>query len=511
MKLHRLPLLITSFFALASCGSAVASSQTSEHTSSSAQEKQSSAKNSSSSSAEVSSSGVETFGEESSLTAEGSASSGEASTSSDVVSSSIESSYEDDSSSPSASSPSSSNGGVESSDETSLSEEFSSGSERAEISSGEKPSTGETFYSEGSSDAETTSLSPSSDTEPSSDYSKTEPSLDDDVSEESSSDDSSGDEVSSSDDLSSDSESSSSASLDGAETSEISSSVEEMPEVDEETKKSLGMTPVLSEDGKSLTYGLYPQTHVSDTSTVDSLNKLAAAEGDRWYLLGDEYYTKATADPCGSSPEFDDGTPISSETVYWFKCEPIKWDILKTEEDSYFLLSDRLLDVHRYNERYTGTKNGYYANNYKNSEIRAWLNGAFCNSAFSLDSSFVMETDVDNSASTTFRSSNSYACESTGDKVFLPSYQDLKNADYGFSTDYSTEDTARQCKTTDWARANSAACDYLYNGFYWARSPSPWDSDCASCVFHTGCLDSGGNVNYSFGAVRPCIVLQRNA
>ena len=289
----------------------------------------------------------------------------------------------------------------------------------------------------------------------------------------------------------------------------------EEEEEEEERRRNLGMTPVFSSDGKSVTYGLYPQTRVSDTSTVNSLNKLADAEGNGWCLLGDEYYAKAAANPCSSSYKFDDGTTISSGTVYWFRCEPIKWDILKADDDSYFLLSDKLLDAHRYNENYTGTKNGYYANNYENSEIRAWLNGAFCDSAFALDSSLVMETEIDNSASTTYSSSNSYACGSTDDKVFLPSYQDLKNADYGFSTDYSTEDTARQCKTTDWARANyaysSTSSSYYNNGYYWSRSPNPSNSYCASCVYSGGYLNSGSSVDSSYGAVRPCLKLRRTA
>ena len=291
-------------------------------------------------------------------------------------------------------------------------------------------------------------------------------------------------------------------------------------EDEEERRRGLGMTPVFSEDGKSLTYGLYPQTHVSEEtekSTVDSLNALTAAEaeGNGWYLLNGEYYAKATAKPCGSSYKFDDGTTIVRGTTYWFRCEPIKWDILKTEEGSYFLLSDRLLDAHRYNEYYEGEKNGYYANSYENSEIREWLNGAFYDSAFALDSSLVMETEVDNSASTTYSSPNSYACGKTTDKVFLPSYQDYKNADYGFSTSSSDYDAARRCKTTDWARANYAWCSisssYLYNGYYWTRSPNPSNSYRASRVDGGGYLASGISVNNSYSAVRPCLKLRRTA
>ena len=435
------------------------SSQTSEHVSSSAQEKQSSEKSlpesSKASSTEVVSSSVESSVEESS-------SLGDGSTSGDGLLSS-----------------------TASSDEISFSEEITSESEDADASSEDGSSNDEIPFSDCSSDVDATSDDqPSADEESSSDYSEAE------------------------------------LSSNAADSSEGSSPADGTSELYEKIKEKLGMTPVLSEDGKSLTYGLYPQTHVSEETekpTVDSLNAMTAAEaeGNGWYLLDGEYYAKAAANPYDSGYKFDDGTTISSGTTYWFRCEPIKWDILKTEEGSYFLLSDRLLDAHRYNEDYTGKKNGYYANSYENSEIRAWLNGTFYNSAFALDSSLVMETEVDNSASTTYSSSNSYACDATKDKVFLPSYQDYKNADYGFSTSYSDYDAARQCKTTDWARANyawsSTSSSYYNNGYYWTRSPDPSDSYCVSYVYYDGFLGSGFSVGFSCHAVRPCIALQRNA
>ena len=498
MKLHRMPLLITSLFVLASCGSAGVSSQTSEHVSSSAQEKQSSEKSlpesSKTSSTEVPSSSVESSGEESWSLGDGSTS-GDGLLSSDSVTPERDSSDEEtifsgyssnaDVTTEDYSSSEAELSSAASSDEISFSEEISSESEDADASSEDGSSNDEIPSSDCSSDIDGTSGDQhSADDEKSSDYSEAE------------------------------------LSSNAADSSEGSSPADGTSELYEKIKEKLGMTPVLSEDGKSLTYGLYPQTHVSEEtekSTVDSLNAMTAAEaeGNGWYLLDGEYYAKAAANSYDYGYKFDDGTAISSGTAYWFRCEPIKWDILKTEEGSYFLLSDRLLDAHRYNEDYTGKKNGYYANSYENSEIRAWLNGTFYNSAFALDSSLVMETEVDNSASTTYSSSNSYACDATKDKVFLPSYQDYKNADYGFSTSYSDYDAARQCKTTDWARANYALCStsssYYNNGWYWTRSPNPSDSCYASCVIYGGSLNSGNYVYGSCSAVRPCLKLRRTA
>ena len=251
--------------------------------------------------------------------------------------------------------------------------------------------------------------------------------------------------------------------------------------------------PTISTNSKQITYGIYPQTHVSDTTLLSTLNTLTTAESNGWYLYNNAYYAKLTANPYSSSYTFDDGTKIVSGTTYWFKCEPITWKILESNNGEYKLLSTVLLDAHRYDSS---------SNNYKNSEIRSWLNNEFYNTAFSLNNSYIQTTEVDNSASTTYSSTNSYACENTNDKVYLLSHQDYCNADYGFSTS-----TARQCKTTDYARANGAYRDTSFNnnGYYWTRSPSSSDSDYVGYVSHGGILGNHCYVLNTDYGVRPSL------
>ncbi len=280
-------------------------------------------------------------------------------------------------------------------------------------------------------------------------------------------------------------------------------------------QKALGILPDIDTSTNTLTYGLYPQTHVSDTALITELDKLTTTESNGWYFYNDAYYAKLSAKPYSNGYTFDDGTTIVSGTTYWFKCEPITWKILKTNNNEYTLLSNVLLDAHQYGEHYSGTKsktdyNGetveVYANNYKYSEIRTWLNTDFFNTAFALNNSYIQTTTVDNSASTTNYSSNQYACENTNDKVFLLSYQDYLNIEYGF-----TSNTARQCKATDYARANGAYyytnSPYKNNGWYWTRSPYSDSSNRASSVYDDGILDyySVGNTGSS---VRPSITIK---
>ena len=198
-----------------------------------------------------------------------------------------------------------------------------------------------------------------------------------------------------------------------------------------------GITPVYDSSTQTATYGLYPQTNVNDSDLISELNKLTATESNGWYLHEGEYYAKASATPFISGYKFDNGTTIVSGETYWFKCEPITWNVLSNNDGEYYLLSSVLLDAHCY---YNSTSNRtideqtVYPNNYEYCDIRAWLNNDFYNSAFALNNSNIQILAVDNSAPTTDSSDNSFVCRNTEDKVFLPSYQDYINSSYGFDT-----------------------------------------------------------------------------
>ena len=124
----------------------------------------------------------------------------------------------------------------------------------------------------------------------------------------------------------------------------------------------------------------------------------------------------------------------------------------------------------------------------------------FIDTAFVLGDSAVQLDTVNNSAITTDEGSASYACDNTTDKVFLPSYFDLKSGSHGFVNDTSASST-RICKTTDWSIARGVADDQNNNGYYWTRSPNytayndtehVWMADrfgaiTSSGVFYDGC------------------------
>ncbi len=262
-----------------------------------------------------------------------------------------------------------------------------------------------------------------------------------------------------------------------------------------------GQTPKLSPDGETLTFGLYPQKRVSDSAIIENLNilKKKLSPHDGYYFYDGGFYMDAAAN--------------------WFKCEPIEWNILSIENGKYLLLSKLLLDNETYiSNNSTRTIDGktVFPNNYKHSKIREWLNNKFYNLAFyKYGKNYIQLTNVDNSAATTDldnSSSNRFWCEDTQDNVFLLSYKDYLNSDYGFSTSKNSNET-RYCQPTDWAKANGSyySDQYKNNGIYWTRTPYCFNYNDTSHVFY---ISNGGTVSHYLDdtqtdcSVRPAITIK---
>ncbi len=252
----------------------------------------------------------------------------------------------------------------------------------------------------------------------------------------------------------------------------------------------------------SVLYGQYPQSYVSDSSLLTSLDALTSPEKNGWYLLNGSYYAKKEAKPFGSSYTFEDGTKIASGTSYWFKVEPIEWTVVSSSSNQYSLVSKMLLDTHIYNEYYSGQKNGHYANNYEYSEIRRWLTEDFESLAFPFISK-LQKVTVRNSADTTWHKTNQYACSSTDDYVYLLSVQDYDNAK--FSLDAKVTDYAVAGGTDIESSQNSS---YYRNGYYWTRSPDANTSYSAHIVDAYHYISHTQQVNSDRYGVRPGITVK---
>ncbi len=230
-----------------------------------------------------------------------------------------------------------------------------------------------------------------------------------------------------------------------------------------------GANPVLGEDETTLTYGLYPSKRVKDKATLTSLASLTKEENEPYYFYEGDYYCTVAAKTSEGTEGylFDDGDVIVPGSTYWFKCEPISWNVVSNEDGVYSLIATKSIDGGVFDET---------SNNYKESDVRKFLLNDFLSNAFALGSSHILEKEVDNSEASGLNegsNTNPYCCENTKDKVYLPSFQEIRSLTSGVGA-----------TTTDFARARNCPCvsaqtlvgEEIYHEFdatsyYWTRSP----------------------------------------
>ena len=269
--------------------------------------------------------------------------------------------------------------------------------------------------------------------------------------------------------------------------------------------------PRISEDKKTLTYGIYPQTHVNDIETIEALNIITETNSSDIYFYNNSYYQKSIVklneynNPC----YFSDGTQAIEGNVCWFKCEPIIWDILSiTNETQYSLVAHNVLDFQIFNEYDISDPKQY--NNYENSYIREWLNQDFYDIAFSFGNNYIETTFVDNSPSTTsFPAIDGYSYNNTEDKVFLLSAIDYMDENVFSSNSFNYP--SLRCSASDFVVAKGCFCyskkidENFYNfTHYFTRSPSEFNIKVVE-VFLNRPLSSG-YVDF-LGGIRPSITL----
>lgn len=238
-----------------------------------------------------------------------------------------------------------------------------------------------------------------------------------------------------------------------------------------------GITPSIDTAAKTIEYGLYPQTHVSDSYIINELNSLSAPSLNDWYFYDNEYYSKSIAEPSNPYYVFDNGDQIISGETYWFKCEPIFWNILSGNSSDYFLISSVLLDSRFFHSSTSSrTIEGVTVNpnNYIHSDIRNWLNDVFYNSAFYFNNSHILTSTIGNFAYNNVGSKTA-TYDNSSEKVFLASYEDFKNTNYGFpSTGSGDGISSRKCTLSDYTKAKeiyaNISVDYENCGFYWTRT-----------------------------------------
>ena len=249
--------------------------------------------------------------------------------------------------------------------------------------------------------------------------------------------------------------------------------------------------------GDYILFGEYPQS-------IKSYNvEITETQDERGYFLGGDgnYYAAVTADPLGDGYKFTNNVDIVDGEIYYFKVDAIRWRILCEEEGRALILCDSIIDSMAYDNS---------DNNYKESEARAWLNTVLYETAFNkLQREIIGSASVDNSADSTGYSGNPNASENTVDKVFLLSYADVTNPEYGFEKSNTAFDEARLLKTNDYSRAKGAyssnESEYYNVGWWWLRSPSNEDGRYVRFVRFNGRVKNTADARMSHYGIVPAL------
>lgn len=249
--------------------------------------------------------------------------------------------------------------------------------------------------------------------------------------------------------------------------------------------------------GETVTFGSYPQTDV--TSKLGAELTKAAPDTDDWtsynyYYDGKQsdymkyydltykgsryrgvYFTKYRLwywkNWIASDPSYQDDNGYYTKKIYWFRYDPLTWRIL--DPSTGYVLCENIIDSQAFNnEYYTNDTCDYYgneafyndktytnyANNWEYSTIRTWLNESFFVTAFSAsERSQIPCTELTTPAYST--SYSDYNVGETGDYVFLPSYQDMINPSYLFSSDETEYDLNRRAHSSDYAKSQGVWVD----------------------------------------------------
>lgn len=224
-------------------------------------------------------------------------------------------------------------------------------------------------------------------------------------------------------------------------------------------------------NGDLYRFGSYPQECVEDEALISVLSSIEE-DDDSYVEHGGNRYFKTPGSLSGS---------YSEEDFYFFESRPLTWRYYDG-----LLISEKIIDASVYFPevaKLRGNDDAYiYSTNYELSTVRAYLNGYdgrsysvddFSSKGF-IDKAFTAEelnriktTTVDNSAPDRDSETNQYACPDTDDRIFLLSYLDANNADYGFS-----EETMLR-KYTDFAVYSGLEYHSASTGAgnWWLRTP----------------------------------------
>ena len=302
-----------------------------------------------------------------------------------------------------------------------------------------------------------------------------------------------------------------------------------------------------TESGTYVVFGTYPQSLVTDGATLAGLNALEpewtdfddCVSGEGYYgtmektacmkyadaEYGGERYRAVLLEAYRPSSALDASSPAAADqddngyrtnTVYWFRYEPIRWIVLNGTDG--LLLSEAVLDampftdsfywIDRdfsgdpdYGNEFSSAEYVYVpANLWKTSSVRRWLNGRFADGAFTKAEKKELRSTLHLADGSAEKEPYGFASLTT-DKVFL-----LSRSEAAFYFQRSGA-PAPGAAPTDYAQCRGAFCAESEGAGYswwWLRSAGNHSGDAVSVSVDANVDSADGQFFsvYSLGGIR---------
>ncbi len=270
-----------------------------------------------------------------------------------------------------------------------------------------------------------------------------------------------------------------------------------------------------------INFGYYPQTLITDKNLIKNLDSAV----NKWVAFDQSYYSSGQCvytdvDYLGdryrgikfdsfrtNAHQEDNGYELHQ--VYWFKFEPITWKIL--DNNTGLLVCDMAIDCMNFtSEDYYNASDPdrkHFINDYSISYVRKWLNADFFSTAFSeQDKLFIDSKNLQTSTVEVFDNTLTYSKYTfeTKDNVFLLSYFDLLNENYGFNSQENKTDENKVIWPTDYSAA-MGSFKYSWNGStrVFLRNPGRFENTVTGC---SGSVDKGYGIYECYG-ISPAIYI----
>ena len=201
----------------------------------------------------------------------------------------------------------------------------------------------------------------------------------------------------------------------------------------------------------------------------------------------------AAADAPADMPAVGDRITFGSWPQTGHSPQPVEWRVLAVEGDRALVISEKLLAARPYNERHESVT-------WESCSLRAWLNGEFCDTAFSDEErSRIAETVNSNPNNGSFFWVN--GGHDTTDRVFCLSTKEAKK--------YFIDDSGRQACFTPYASPSAGAVsDDERSADWWLRSPGGLSNHAAAVSYDGHVIGLGVPVGSQTNGVRPAMWLR---